>query len=523
MPLERELKLRLAPDAVGRLRQHPAIREKVRGTALSERLANSYFDSPEGRLRELSAGLRIRRSGTERRQTLKILKSEYARLLGRKGKTTDKEGVGTLHSYLEFEEPIEGDEPNLECIDDRGLRKIFAREGLFERLEPIFTTDFHRHSRLLVEGESEIELSLDEGEIRGPDRVEPLCEAELELKSGRVSDLLILALQLSEIVPLALETRTKAHRGYALAHADTHLKPDCGSKPALKKKASVRESFEQLAGAGMSHLLGNVAAVVVDGNPTALHQLRVSVRRLRALFKVHDSILPTESCSWIADELRWFQKELGPAREWDVFMDETLSPLRARLPQEGSDALVRLRKQAQRRRNRAYSRARATLQQARFLNMVLQLQLLLESGDWGHCESEMKVGTFSRKVLDKRLKKLRKLARNHAAMKEAELHEIRIAGKKLRYAIEFYRSLYPRKEVKAYSACLVALQDSLGTLNDAVTGRRLLDELASGHDSSYAHGLVQGWQAGLIERDLDNFQRIWQQLEKQPPFWKKTD
>lgn len=521
MPLERELKLRLAPDAVRRLRQHPVIAEKVRGSALSERLANSYFDSPEGRLRELSAGLRIRRSGTERRQTLKILKSEYTHLLGSKRRTRDKQGGGPLHSYLEFEGLIEGDQPEPDRIDDSRLRRALDGEGLFARLEPIFTTDFHRYSRLLVEGESEIELSLDEGEIRSADQVESLCEAELELKSGRVADLLTLALQLAEIVPFALETRTKAQRGYTLAHTGVSLKPDFGSKPALDKKATVREAFEQLAGAGMSHLLGNVAAVVEEGSPQALHQLRVSVRRLRALFKIHEPLLPAGTYSWFAGELRWLQQELGPAREWDVFLDETLSPLRKRVPREATDELGRLRKQAQRRRNRAYGRARGTLQDSRFLILILQLQLFLERGDWATSDSQMKVRNFSRGVLDKRLKKLRKLARNHAAMKEEDLHEIRIVGKKLRYAIEFYRSLYPRKQVKAYSACLVSLQDSLGTLNDAVTGRRLLGELeSSGHAPSYACGLVQGWQAGLIERDLQDFVMIWQKLERQSPFWR---
>lgn len=533
MPLERELKLRLVPDALRRLKRHPIIREQGRGTALSERLVNSYFDSPEGRLRGLEAGLRIRRSGAERRQTLKILQSEYARLLGIKGKAAGKKAASALHSYLEFENAIDSDQPDLERIEDSELKSHFRSEGLFERLEPIFTTDFHRYSRLLVEGKSEIELSLDEGEIRAGDQVTPLCEAELELKSGSVADLLTLALQLCEIEPLALETRTKAQRGYALGQPGADLQVDFGSKPDLHKKATVREAFGELAAAGLSHLLGNVAAVEKEGRPEALHQLRVSVRRLRALFKVHEPLLPAETFTWFADELRWFQQELGPARDWDVFMAETLAPLRARVPREASMDLDRLRKQAQRRRDKAYSYARSALREPRFLHLILRLQLFLEEGDWGSSDSEMMVQKYSKSVLDKRLKKLRKIARNQEAMEESDLHEIRIAGKKLRYAVEFYRSLYPRKQAKAYTACLVALQDNLGTLNDAVTGRRLLEELDTGRartgtagktgsGPSYAHGLVQGWQAGLIERDLQNFLRIWQQLEQQPPFWKKN-
>ena len=55
---------------------------------------------------------------------------------------------------------------------------------------------------------------------------------------------------------------------------------------------------------------------------------------------------------------------------------------------------------------------------------------------------------------------------------------MRIALKKLRYAAEFFRSLYGDKDVTRYLKRLSALQDDLGHLNDVATAETLMDKLA---------------------------------------------
>ena len=49
---------------------------------------------------------------------------------------------------------------------------------------------------------------------------------------------------------------------------------------------------------------------------------------------------------------------------------------------------------------------------------------------------------------------------------DARLHELRIECKKLRYLIEFFASLFPRKKVRRLLKQLKALQDNLGEFND---------------------------------------------------------
>jgi len=72
-------------------------------------------------------------------------------------------------------------------------------------------------------------------------------------------------------------------------------------------------------------------------------------------------------------------------------------------------------------------------------------------------------------------------------------HRLRIAFKKLRYALEFFAPVLPRKRLKPYQEGLVAIQDLLGKLNDQVTAERLLKEL---HPMAEPDPLTSGWIAG---------------------------
>ena len=69
-------------------------------------------------------------------------------------------------------------------------------------------------------------------------------------------------------------------------------------------------------------------------DPEDIHQLRVGVRRLRALVSVFKTVLSEEARVYLRAELAWLHGALGPARDWDVFILETLTPLCRRLPDD---------------------------------------------------------------------------------------------------------------------------------------------------------------------------------------------
>ena len=269
--------------------------------------------------------------------------------------------------------------------------------------------------------------------------------------------------------------------------------------------------------------------------------MRVGLRRLRALVSVYKSVFAQEPYRVLCTELRWLQQQLGPAREWDVFLEETLQPLRNRLPSE--DSLEALEREAQGLRREGYERARTAVTDPRTAELLLRLELWLAEGGWRASavpgqgdQGDAPVEPFARATLAKRAKKVTKLGRRHETLSDGELHRLRIQCKKLRYASEFFAGLFPKKSTKRYLKTLEAIQDRLGAVNDAATGQRLLDELdrrlvrqartdgqASGEAlAANATGIVLGWQAALMDRELKAFHATWDEFADQKPFWKKA-
>ncbi|MGH6913006.1 MAG: CHAD domain-containing protein, partial [Geminicoccales bacterium] len=98
---------------------------------------------------------------------------------------------------------------------------------------------------------------------------------------------------------------------------------------------------------------------------------------------------------------------------------------------------------------------------------------------------------------------------------------------KMRYATEFFRELFPRKTVKRYHAALVEIQETLGSLNDAAVSRQLIVALERRMAASVpaltprAVGIVLGWQAACIDRDIDRFRAVWDRFHGAKTFWSK--
>src|SRR3546814_11189111 len=86
-------------------------------------------------------------------------------------------------------------------------------------------------------------------------------------------------------------------------------------------------------------------------------------------------------------------------------------------------------------------------------------------------------------------------------------HEVRKDAKKLRYASEFFTSLFDRKRErrrhKKFVAALEGVQDKLGALNDLATAPQLLEQLGLADDPNAARLLAGGKLKALLEAAAD--------------------
>lgn len=494
MNVEIEIKLRIPPAAVAKLQRHPLLISSNRPV----RLISTYYDTPALDLKSKAIALRLRKEGKRWVQTIKGGGSMLA-------------GAHTRH---EWDTPVARNALDFTKLEDPALIGIFGNADLRQRLNPVFVTEFTRKTVPLTFGESQIEFCLDRGTIVSGEREETISEIELELKSGNTAALFDFALELQKTVPLFIEDRSKAERGYALYMGKAWNSVKKAWVVDLDRKMDVGEAFREIVKGCLLQVQANMKGFLDrEEDCEYLHQMRVGLRRMRSAFSIFSHYFGRDVFSGLVPELRWLGGELGPARNWDVFMLETLPPVAAAMAAdfrglEQAASIIRLKRLEQ---------AVQAVGSQRFQILMLGLGAAVSREGWPPGASSP-ISDFSDRILEKRYRSFEKGGRNIRALSPPELHALRISGKKLRYAAEFFSPLYPARASRAFLKAMAGLQDVLGAINDAATTNHLIDEL-SGIDQAPA-SLLRGWVACETAHRLDQLEGEWTRFADLAPFWK---
>lgn len=507
-PVETELKLRVPSPAMQRLGAHPVFESGERTPP--RKLRAIYYDTPDLALSRAGAALRVRREGRRWVQTVKWAGDVH----------------GALHRRNESEVEVSGPTPDLAKFD-REVGELFRSLCIADGLQPVFETDFVRSTRMLVfDDASRVEASLDRGEIRSGERAEVLSELELELKAGTVPTLFKLALKIAETAPVALEGRSKAERGYAL-FTNAPRAPAKANAPSLTADMTVSDAFATVAWENLRQMQANEQGVLDGEDPEFLHQMRVALRRLRSSFSAFSHALPPDCAKSVKADLRWLGSRLGPARDWDVFVTETLPAVRGAVG-EGV-ALAPLFAGAQSRRTAAQREVRRALRSRRYPRVMLGLCGWLASRAWlDRADDEERarlaspVRPYAQTELERRYERVRRRGHRLAALDASGRHQLRIAIKKLRYSVEFFSSLFDPEALHTLRTRLARLQDILGTMNDAATLHTLVSELQADTKDialAEARGILFGWSAGHGAALHAELERAWKSFRRTPTCW----
>jgi inorganic triphosphatase YgiF len=507
---EIELKLSVEPRHAARIWKTPVAAAYGNAKPVSRKLYSAYYDTADFAFRRHGAAVRLRRESGRWAQTIKL----------------DSGGAAGLHDRAEFETPMPAQMLDFAALVEAGLGEIISDSSVRSAIEVVFTTVFRRRRTIVETGPgNRIELAVDRGEIVAGARRLPICEIELELKSGETSSLFRIARELAEEIPLRLDSESKAERGYRLAsgHAEAPVK---AAAPAFDKSMNVDAAFKALAASCLRHLQANERGVLKSRDPEYLHQARVALRRLRCAFGLFSRAVPrTFFDSQIAD-LRQIARSLGEARDLDVFLGQTLPAAGRGIP---ADELSGITRPAAAAARKARASARVTLGARAYTLLMLDLAEALSTMAWQTARDEqqarcagMPLTAFCAQVLSRRDRQARKCA-NRAGHGDLEaLHQLRIEIKKLRYACEFFSSLYPGRKARQYLQRLAALQEVLGSINDSAVAVQLLQDLPTrkaGARSSTATGYLRGYLAAQTELQLENLERAWARFERARPFW----
>lgn len=132
------------------------------------------------------------------------------------------------------------------------------------------------------------------------------------------------------------------------------------------------------------------------------------------------------------------------------------------------------------------------------------------------------VRAYAQSELEARYERVRKSGRNLKVLTAPQLHQFRIAVKKLRYSVDFFAPLFDSGKVRTLHPRLSRLQDMLGAINDASTTRTLLAEgFGQGRSSALteARGILLGWGAGRGDALRGELDRAWKAFRRSETFW----
>ena len=506
---EVELKLELAPASLPALKKVPLLRSP-NSPPTHTREISVYFDTDKHKLRRKGLILRVRRIGKRHVQTIKAT------------------GNSAPFERDEWEAEIAGEEPDLSLAGGTALEPL-VNGKLRRQLKPLFETRVRRTVYPIADDTRAIVLTIDRGTIDTGSRSAPLCEVELELERGTIADLFDVARELARAVPAHLAVKSKSERGYELI--DGRLDAPVKALPIdLPAAASTREAFQIIGRACLRQVVGNEPALI-KGDPEGVHQMRVGLRRLRAAMSLFSGIL--RDAQTIKAELKWLTGELGPARELDVLIKRVVAPVQRQRARW--DGMPSLSQELAEKRTVALGRAQDAAKSARFRTLTVEIAAWLEAGQWTKPQDELvrdrgnlSVAVSAAEQLTRRWRKVRKKGKALAQLDARSRHKLRIQAKKLRYAAEFFSSLFTSKRAARrrgqFLAALERLQDGLGDLNDIAVHEQRIAAIGirprrSNPKRAFAAGLLTGREDARIDAAMAAATQAYADLAKVKPFW----
>jgi CHAD domain-containing protein len=251
------------------------------------------------------------------------------------------------------------------------------------------------------------------------------------------------------------------------------------------------------------------AAVLASDDPAGIHQVRVALRRLRAAIELFRGVVEKPELQSINVEARRLAGACGPVRDLQVFLSETAPDAPPRIARIGNNLTFR-----------RLSHARAVLGGTRFARFDARLKQFTAGPETGG----EALGAFAQRVFDKCEAKVRRRGHGLSKLTALELHRLRIATKKLRYATDFLAPIFKSPEADAYVDATVSLQDALGTLNDRTMSKHVLADIAKAGRSSDGVGRSCKRLARRLKapskRDRRHLKQAWKTFKQAESFWR---
>ena len=453
----------------------PVIERHVSMPAEAGHELTVWYDTEDGGLAARGMVLGVRRQGGDRVQLLRV-----------------PAGSGPVFRRAEWVWPLNGEAPAPALLTGTPAEAVSG----IDRLVPVLETELRVLARrLALAGGAVVQAVLATG--RAGDA--PVHALELRLEEGPLVPLFDLAAGLNAAVTVRLDPREPGLHGRAPGVV-------AAAVPFLPRQVAAGTGFRALVQARLGDLVANQPAAAAR-DAEGVHQMRVAIRRLRALLVLFGPMLPEVPTRRFEDELKRLGQVLGAARDWDVFCLETA-------PAMGAGALLGAAEQA---RAEAYAALDAEFARPLLTALVLAMAAWAEGG--AGLDGDLKASAPG--LFDRVERVAHKRGRHIARRSEEELHALRKALKRLRYGVESLAGLHAEKPVRRYLKRCRALQELLGQVNDGAVALALAEQLGAGRPE-LAEEVVALRRAGAKRgrKAVRAVPQAWERFRAVGAFWK---
>ena len=261
----------------------------------------------------------------------------------------------------------------------------------------------------------------------------------------------------------------------------------------------------------LESLRRNIDGTLADLDPEFLHDLRVATRRSRSLLTGVRKVFPDEALQPFLTDLKWLFAATGPCRDLDVYL-LALDDYAARLPAGLRPHLAPFADWLRAEKARAHAALAEVLTSGRLDAFLTAWQAWLSERDDAALtpRGHRPVGEVAARAILKRYRRLVDDGHRLDAHSPPEAyHRLRKDGKKLRYLMEFFAALFPRKPWKRLLRTHKRLQEVLGDFQDLqIQADRLLAAgRALGHPADGRCPPDTLLALGMLAADLQQRQR----------------
>ena len=328
-----------------------------------------------------------------------------------------------------------------------------------------------------------------------------LNEIEVERRSGKEKEFAAIVTALREAGAYDGDSRPKVFQALNLNV----------SSPCLPESAPFPERLKNILHKQLRDILLHDPGTRLGQDPEELHQMRVGIRRFRALLRASRVLLEPEWYTSLQEELRWLGAMLGTVRDQDVLLEQLYTEAHV-LPPAERKTFERLLTTFETHRSQARGQLLDALRSDRYLDLLGRLERAAQAPALRDAPESSLMHLAAQEF--KELVKAGK--RGNGNPSDHELHQLRIRTKRTRYAAELALETMGKPALR-FVRQTKRNQDILGDHQDAIVTEERLRQLLQrtrGVKTAFAIGQIVERLRARRRHAKAMFPREWAKLKK---------